>query len=40
VRRALRWLRTGQWVAPEDVVKRDETIVPPDSTNTIQNGRV
>ena len=40
VRRALRWLRTGQWVAPEDVIKHDETIVQPDSTNTIQNGGV
>ncbi len=40
IRRALGWLRTGQWVAPEGVIKRDEAAVNTDNTNAIQNGRV
>ena len=39
IRRALRWLRTGQWVEPEAVIKRDEAAINTDNTNTLQNGR-
>jgi multidrug efflux pump subunit AcrB len=38
IRRALSWLRTGQWVSPEAVIKRDEAAMNTDNTNTIQTG--